>query len=476
MVVFGTKRVSDNLRRYTYVYIEVAKKNGKSTLLSALSLYMLGFDGEPGAEIYGCAGDKDQARLVFNDAKTMVELDSALIKKFKPQRDHISHPASGSVYRVVSAEAYTKHGPNLHAIMFDEVHVQPNSELYETTRKGMIGRRQPLMFLITTAGVVGTFAETIHDYAVNVSKGAFTDDRWYVKIYCADKDDDIFLQKTWRKANPGLGTSLSLIKFKQEVQEIKNDPTKKDSFRRLHLNIWTSTTTSWKIADLWDDCNIRKIDVEKLKGRKCYGGCDFAAVDDMVAFVLIFEPDDDDIIDIVPYFWVPNDTVIDRAKRGHVHFKHWKDEGLVLTCPGGVIDDNQVANDILQIVEGHTVMAIGFDAHRSAVVIPTLEADGLKCEAFKQAPLTMGVPMREIEKDVMNKRLNHGGNPILRWQVSNVQIYEDREFNQWIQKKKSTGKIDGFAALANAVCAYLHFGDVPENNASDYGGREITFL
>ena len=474
---FGWKYTATGFRRYQYVYVEVPKKNGKSTMLAPISLYLLGWDGEPGAEIYGAAADREQARIVFENASEMVQMSPELSAELDVYKYSITHPASGSWYKVVSAEAYTKHGPNLHAIAFDEIAVQKNADLYDTLRKGIAARQQPMLWMITTAQVVETFGHELHKYAKDVMNGVIQDERWYVKIYGADEKDDIYDPATWYKSNPSLGTALPVQYFENEIQEIKNDPSKVNTFKRLHLNIWTSTTQSWHVADIWDDCDIKPIDPDELKGRPCFGGLDLAYNDDMNAFVMVFPPTDEDpLCHIYPYFWIPEKTVIDRAKREHTQFLQWTQDDVVFTQMYDAIDLLELSEDILELIEGHNFHGLGYDKYRSDEAIRNLESKGVTCWAFRQGPVTFNVVIERLQKMVMNKTLNHAGNPVLRWQVGNVQLYEDRENNKWVHKQKSTGKIDGIVAALNGLCAWMYDEANSEVKPKPYEDRDIIFL
>jgi len=454
---FGWKHKKTGFRRYQYVYVEVPKKNGKSTMLAPISLYLLGFDQEPGAEIYGVAADREQARIVFETASEMVNMSPELSSVFNVFKYSITHEESGSWYKVVSAESHTKHGPNLHGIMFDEIAVQPNSELYDTLRKGIASRNQPMLWMITTAQVVETFGHELHRYAKDVMNGIIQDDRWYVKIYRADENDDIYDPATWHKANPSLGTALPVQYFENEVQEIKNDPSKVNAFKRLHLNIWTGTTQSWHVADIWDTCDLGAVDSEKLKGRICYGGLDLAYVDDMNSFVMIWPPTDEDpICHVAAYFWIPERTVIERAKRQHNQFLQWTKDGLIFTQADDVTNLDELSDDILELIDGHQFYALGYDRYRSDAVIRKLEAEGVKCYPFAQGAKTFNLPIEELQRMVSKQEINNGNNPVLRWQIGNVQIKEDSNNGKWVHKTASTGKIDGIVAMLNAVCAWMH--------------------
>lgn len=475
--VFGWKHKDTGYRRYKYIYIEIPKKNGKSTFLAAVTLYLLGWDGEKGARIYGAAADRDNARIIFDTAKNMVELSPELSAELETYQYSITHPDTLSSYKVISADASTKHGANLQSVLIDEVAMQPNDNLYNTLRKGIANRKQPQIWMLTTAQVVETFGHKLHKYAKSIMDGVINDERWYVRIYGATDDDDPYSKETWHKANPSLGITLPKRYFHEEVQEIKNDPSQLNIFKRLHLNIWTSTTQSWHIADIWDECNIKHVNPDELKGRPCFGGLDLAYNDDMNSFVLIFPPHGEDPnTHIIPYFWIPERTVIERAKREHTQFLQWTKDDVVYTQPYEAIDLQDIAADILEIIDGHQFLALGYDKYRADEAIRKLEGEGVSCLAFRQGPVTFNVVIERLQKLVMNKTLNHGGNPVLRWQVGNVQLYEDRENNKWVHKQKSTGKIDGIVAALNGMCAWMYDEANSEVKHKPYEDRDIIFI
>ena len=321
--LFGWKVVdpdlpeSEWLRRYRKVYVEIPKKQGKSALTSGLGLWFLTADGEKGAEVYAVAGDTMQARIVFDDARKMAGMDKTLSRITKPYQYSILHQDSGSMFRVLSADAHTKHGYSPSAILFDELHVQPNRHLWDTLVQGIAARRQPVVFAITTAGWYdpNAICWEQHDYALKVRDGIIKDDSFLPVIYAADKDEDWTDPDVWVKANPSLGVTVQRDFYEKEVREAKEIPAKENTFRRLHLNQWTEQETRWLSLDVWDE-NGGIVSEDSLFGMECYGGLDLASTTDVAALALVF-PDDGQI---VMRFWIPEDNMRRRVERDRVPY------------------------------------------------------------------------------------------------------------------------------------------------------------
>ena len=293
--LFGWKRkdapkIEDCTRRYRTAYIEIPRKNGKSTLCAGLALYLLFADGEPGAEVYSAAADTDQARIVFEEAQRMVETSPALSEHGQIYRRSIIVKSERSTYRVISADAHTKHGFNAHGIVFDELHAQPNRELWDVLNTSTGARRQPLMIMITTAGVYdpNSICWEQHEYARQVLNGAIDDPSYFAYIAAADEDDDWTSPVVWAKANPGLGETIKLDYLEAECRRAIQSPAYQNTFRRLHLNQWTSQDERWLDMAAWNAC---KREFPDLKGRACFGGLDLASTTDIAAFVLCFPPE-----------------------------------------------------------------------------------------------------------------------------------------------------------------------------------------
>ena len=306
--LFGTVK-PNGYRQFNTAYIEIPKKQGKSELAAAVALLLCCGDGEEGAEVYGCAADRQQASIVFEVAADMVRMCPALSKRVKilsSQKRMVFRPTN-SFYQVLSAEAYSKHGFNIHGVVFDELHTQPNRELFDVMTKGSgDARMQPLYFLITTAGTdTHSICYEVHQKAMDILEGRKHDPTFYPVIYGAGEQDDWTDPKVWKKANPSLGITVGIDKVKAACESAKETPSEENVFRQLRLNQWVKQSVRWMPMDKWDACAF-PVREEDLEGRICYGGLDLSSTTDITAFVLVFPPlDDQDKYCILPYFWLP---------------------------------------------------------------------------------------------------------------------------------------------------------------------------
>lgn len=448
--LFGMKRRKDGRRKYRIAYIEIPRKNGKSTLSSGLALYLLMADGEFGAEIYSAAGDREQASIVFNDAKIMLESNPDLSKRAEIYKRAIYIPATNSTYKVLSAEAYTKHGLNAHGIIFDELHVQPNRELWDTLATSIGARKQPLIIAITTAGYDrNSICWEQHEYADKILRGIVNDPSYFAFIAAADEEDDWTSPETWAKANPGYRTTISEDYLRNECEKAKQIPAYQNTFRRLHLNQWTSQDERWLDIKAWDAC-AGVIDPEELKGRVCYGGLDLASTTDIAAFVLVF-PMKDGTYHILPYFWIPGENMRDRVLRDRVPYDAWVRDGYIEATPGNVIDYRYIRNKIEELYQNYNIKEIAFDRWGAVQLTQELQDAGLTVIPMGQGYASMSPPTKELLNLVLAKKLNHGGNPVLRWMADNLVVKQDPAGNIKPDKAKSTEKIDGMVALIMAI-------------------------
>lgn len=451
---FSWKKTSDGFRKYRTIYVEVPKKNGKSTLAAPLALYLNCADGESGAEVYAAAGDKEQARIVFGLAKNMVEKDPTLEAAHDTFRDSIYHGRSMSAFKVVSAEAYTKEGINTHGLVFDEMHVQPNNELYDCFVTSTVGRTQPMTIIITTAGVRDTFGHQIHLYAKKVKDGILKDETYLSRIFCAEEGDDPLDPKTWAKANPNYGISIPKANMEEMAQRAVNEPSFYNTFLRYHLNIWTGVSTAFISHLGWEKCNYAPVDIKKLHGRECYGGLDLASTRDMTALVLLF-PNPTGPDEVYCKFYCPEDTILEKTRKENPEYAVWAREGWLTTTPGNVCDYGFLKKDIHELSTQLVIKSIAYDRYNSSQVVQELIAEGVEMTPFGQGFVSMNMPTKTLEKMVLEKNkedsINHGGNPILAWMNSNAQVISDAAGNIKLTKSKSKGKIDGMIGLVQAL-------------------------
>lgn len=445
--MFGWKR-PDGTRRFRTVYIEVPRKNGKSTLCAGLALYLLYADGEPGAEVYSAAAEREQASIVFDVARQMVDAEPILRQHAKVFRKSIAIEKAAATYKVLSADAYTKHGLNAHGIIFDELHAQPNRELWDVLTTSTGARAQPLTVAITTAGYDrNSICWEVHDYACKVRDGIIEDGSFMPVIYAAGEEDDWTLSATWAAANPGLGISLREDYLATEAAKAGELATFQNTFRRLHLNQWTEQAVRWLPMDRWDEMNAPLAD---LAGRPCWGGLDLASTTDIAALVLVF-PDDAGGYDVLPRFWIPAENSRAREKRDRVPYPTWVTEGHITATPGDVIDYDHIRADINALGELHDIREIAVDRWNATQLVTQLDGDGFSVAMFGQGYRSMSAPSKELEALVLGRKLRHAGNPVLRWMAANVAVEMDPAANIKPSKRRSSERIDGIVALVMAL-------------------------
>lgn len=452
--IFGTVK-ENGYRQYNTAYVEIPKKNGKSELAAGIALYMTCGDGEWGAEVYGCASDRQQASIVFDVAVDMVDQCPALKKRIKPVMSvkRLVYKPTNSFYQVLSAEAYTKHGLNVHAVIFDELHAQPNRDLFDVMTKGSgDARTQPLFFLITTAGTDrNSVCFEQHQKAEDVLLGRKIDPTFYPVIYGASEDADWASEKIWLQANPSLGHTIDIEKVRNAYLSAKDNPAEENIFRQLRLNQWVKQSTRWMPMDKWDVCNF-PVDMEELKGRECYGGLDLSSSVDITAFVLVFPPrSEEENYVVLPFFWIPDENMQLRVRRDHVPYDVWSRQGVLETTEGNVIHYGFIEKYIDDLGKLFHIKEIAFDRWGAVQMVQNLEGLGFTVIPFGQGFKDMSPPSKRLMELVLEKRISHGGHPVLRWMMDNIFIRQDPAGNIKPDKEKSMEKIDGAVATVMAL-------------------------
>ena len=443
------KKTATGSRQYRTAYIEMPRKMGKSTLASAIALYLLFADEEQGAEIVSAAADREQASIVFDIARSMVLNSEALSGVAKIYRKEIVVPSTNSRYRSISADAYSKHGMNLHGIIFDEVHAQPNRELWDVLTTATGARRQPLTFAITTAGYDRTsLCWELHCYAKSILEKTISDPTFLPVIYSADETDDWTQEKTWIKANPGYGVSVNKDYFINAVTEAKMIPAKEQTFRRLHLCQWTESFSRWIGLDRWDECRDDDL-AESLRGQPCYVGLDLASTTDLAALSLVFPQDDG--YSVLLHSFAPHEAQRKRERENKPRIDGWIRDGWITSTPGDVIDYEVIRKRLHHLAETYQIQQIAIDRWNATHLSTLLQGDGLSVVGFGQGFASMAAPTKEFESLVLSKRIHHDGNPVLRWNVGNVCVETDAAGNLKPSKKRSSEKIDGVVATIMAL-------------------------
>ena len=321
--VFGTVREDDpTMRQFNTAYIEIPKKQGKSELGAAIALNMLVNDDEWKAEVYSCAADRQQAAIVFDVAVDMVRQSPALLKRIKiiPSTKRMVYQPTGSVYQVLSSEVSTKHGLNVSACIFDELHTQPTRALYDVMYQGSgDARKQPLWFFLTTAGTDrNSICWEVHQKALDILEGRKADPRFYPVMFGLSETEDWKDEKNWHKCNPSLGHTIPIESVRDAFRRALETPADENIFRQLRLNQWVKQSVRWMPMDRWDECG-GVIDAVELEGRACFAGLDLSSTTDLTTLVLVFPPEtEDEAYAVLPFFWLPDETLALRVRRDHV--------------------------------------------------------------------------------------------------------------------------------------------------------------
>ena len=448
--LFGIVKEDGN-RQFLTAYIEIPKKNGKSELAAAIALYLLYADNEASAEVYGAACDRNQASIVFDVAKQMVQMSRPLEKRSKIMgaTKRIVNYSNAGFYQVLSAETGTKHGLNVSGLVFDEIHAQPNRHLYDVLTKGSgDAREQPLFFIITTAGTDrNSICYELHTKALDILNGRKKDTSFYPVVYGLSDEDDWNDEANWRRANPSLGHTIGIDRVREAYQQALDNPAEENVFKQLRLNMWTSSSVAWIPEHVYAKGND-PIQYESLKGRSCYAGLDLSSTSDITALVLVFPPrfEEENYI-VLPYFWLPEDTLELRCRRDHVLYDIWERQGYIKTTEGNVVHYGFIEKFIEELSEIYHIKEIAYDRWNATQMVQNLEGMGLTLVPFGQGYKDMSPPSKELNKLMMEGKIQHGGHPVLKWMGQNVVMRQDPAGNIKPDKEKSVEKIDGIVAL-----------------------------
>lgn len=473
--IFGIVK-EDGTRQFHTAYVEIGKKNGKSELAAAVALYLLYADNEPSAEVYGAAADRQQASIVFDVANQMVKMSPALMKRSKimTATKRIVNYTNVGFYQVLSAEVGTKHGLNVSGLVFDELHAQPNRKLYDVLTKGSgDAREQPLFFIITTAGTdKNSICYELHTKAKDILSGRKIDHTFYPVVYGLDIEDDWHDERNWYKANPSLGHTIKIERVREAYKEALQNPAGENVFRQLRLNTWVNSTVCWIPEHIYDKGSA-PFDARMLEGRTCFGGLDLSSTSDITAFALVFPPlGENDPYYVLPYFWLPEDTLDLRVRRDHVPYDVWRKQGHINVTEGNVIHYAFIEKQIVELGKRFNIKEIGVDRWNATQMIQNLEDEGFTMVPIGQGYKDMSPPTKEIYKLLLEGRFAHGGNPVLRWMAGNVVVETDAAENIKPTKAKSTEKIDGIVAAIMALDRAIRNKD----EGSVYDTRGIIFI
>ena len=475
--IFGIVK-PDGYRQFRTAFVEICKKVGKSELAAAIALYLLYADNEPSAEVYGAAADRQQASIVFDVARQMVEMSPALLKRSKIMgaTKRIVNYGNAGYYQVLSAEVGGKHGFSVSGLVFDEIHTQPNRQLYDVLTKGSSDARQnPLHFIITTAGTDRhSIAYELHTKAIDILEGRRVDPTFYPVVYGLKDDEDWEDEANWYKVNPSLGYTVDIERLRDAYREAKQNPADEITFRWLRMNQWVSSTTAWIPDQIYQRGN-EEIDLKSLEGRECYGGLDLSSTGDITAFVLMFPPrDDEEKYILLPFFWVPEETIPQRVKANSVPYDVWERQGYLMSTEGNVIHYDFIEKFIEELGEKYHILEIAFDRWGATQMVQDLEGMGFTVVPFGQGYSSMSPPTKEFYKILMEGNMVHGGHPVLRWMAGNVVIDTDPAGNIKVTKARSKEKIDGIVAAIMALDRCIR--NQVQKQGSIYDERGILFI
>ncbi|MET4780819.1 terminase TerL endonuclease subunit [Glaciihabitans sp. UYNi722] len=462
--VFGWVIWDDDADMYVRIirklYVDVPRKNGKSTLLGGLAIYMLAADGEPGAQIVTAATSERQAGFVFNPIKTLADKSPALKKHVRTVGKKVLHPKSGSYIEVVSSVADAQHGANLHFVCVDELHVHKTPDLVETLETGTGSRRQPLIGIITTAdsGKQNTIYARKREYIEQLARGAIKDPSSYGVVWAAEAGSDPFVEATWKSANPGYGISPTRAYMKSAAAEAQQSPADLAKFQRLHLGLRTKQETKYLDLEVWDR-NGSMVDESKLAGKQAYGGLDLASTSDLCALAWTF-PDGDGGFDALWRLWTPEANLAALDKRTAGMATVWVREGFLTLTPGNVADYDYIQMQINKDRESFDVRGIAYDPWNSSQLVNDLVADGAPMVKTRQGLVTLSAPTKELQRILLlgtNEKpmFRHGGNPAVRWQADNFTVAMDAAGNVKPDKGSAPEKIDAIAATVNSMSLVL---------------------
>ena len=445
----------DGTRRYRETFVGIPRKNGKTSLAAGLAIYLLVCEAEPGAQIYCGAASKDQASLVFGIAAKMVERKPDLAGQAEviPSRKRIIWQGD-SYIRAIPAEVPQNHGFNASAVIIDELHTQPNRDLYDVLKTSMASRRQPLCISITTAGFdQESICFELWDYSKKVRDGVIDDPHFLPVIYemeAADAWDD---PATWRKCNPNYGVSVSPDYLEEYAERAKRQPSIENTFRNLHLDQWTASETRWIGSEAWNKCEVDEF--PDLDGCECYVGVDLASIRDLSAVVYVFPLDGK--FYVVPHFFCPSDTGRDAPKKYQKQYFRWMEAGFLTETPGAVTDYKFIRDRIVKDAERYDVREILCDPWNAQDTMTQLEDEGLEVIQVKQNWQGMSPGTKSLEEAILEGQLQHDGNPVMSWMIANTIVDTDLNSNIRPNKKKSQGKdltkgkIDGVVAMIMAM-------------------------
>lgn len=456
--VFGWEEKTTGYRRFRQAYTQVARKNGKSTEAAGIGTEMLTVDGEQGAEVYTAATKKDQARIIFDEAKRMVEASPYIKKHVDVFQANINMPATNSKFEPLSKDANSLDGLNIHCGIIDELHAHKTREVYDVLVTATGARRQPLIWMVTTAGFrTDGICYEIYEYSTKILEGSVEDDRFFAYIAQSDEGDDPFDEATWIKANPNLGVSVNLEDLRTKAKQAKEIPAALTNFMVKHLNLWVNADDAWMNMEKYRICEEENsdFDIEELEGKECFCGVDLSATTDITAVNLEFPLADGRYV-WLNHGFLPEDGIVDKEHRDKVPYTTWARQGYLTLTPGATVDQDWILSYIMEMGKRYQIKEIDYDPWNATQFANKAMDEDIECVEIRQGFKTMSEPIKDVEKLIIEKKLVTLGNPLLRWCFSNAVPSLDPAGNIKLDKSKSTRRIDPVIAGVNSHVRGMH--------------------
>ena len=458
--LFGFLDKKTGYRRFNETLFLVGRKNGKTTLLSPIALYMLMADYEGAAEVYSVATKKEQAKKVLTEACNMVKQSPELRSVLKKRRNDLYFNATSSIFEALASDSNTLDGLNSHAVIIDELHAIKDRNLYEVMKQSMTARRQPLLVMITTAGTVREciFDDT-HDYACKVADGEIKDDHYLPIIYELDNREEWLDPSCWIKANPGLGTIKNYNSLAIEVERAKNDPKKLPGLLCKDFNVRENDSNVWLSFE--EINNTATFELKDVSNTYAIGGCDLSATTDLTCSTLLIRKPSDETVYVLQHYFLPQAKLdkLDEHNSQEAPYKIWRDKGLLTVCSGNRVNYSQVTEWFVQMQEEYKIdpIYVGYDRALAGYWVDEMKANGFQMEAVAQGPFTWSQPMREMGAAFADKKVNYNNNPILKWCLSNTAVKKSGLNNIQPVKITERRRIDGAVSLLNAWVLYVKY-------------------
>lgn len=460
--LFGFIHEETGLRKYRETLFMVGRKNGKSTMLAGIALYMMIADNEPGAEVYSTASKKDQARIIFDETHNMVKQSPEINRYVKKRKSDLYFPLTMSKFQPLGKNSDTLDGLNAHCVIIDELHSIKDRNLYEVMKQSQSARRQPLLVMITTAGTVREcIFDDMYSYACNIVDGTFEDETFLPIIYELDDREEWQDPTAWEKANPGLGTIKKLDDLINKVERAKNSPKDLSGILTKDFNIRETISSAWLSFDVIN--NEKTFDIERFRNCYAIGGADLSITTDLTCATLLMMDKDTQERFVHQMYWLPRDNFEKRVQQDKIPYDKWLEQGLIRLCNGNTINYSDITAWFLEMVneKGITPLWIYYDSYSARYWVEEMENYGFKMVRCIQGAKTLSLPMQMLGADLEAKKINYNNNPILKWCLTNTGVQTDRNGNIVpIKAQSAKMRIDGTASLLNAyVGLYEHFNE-----------------